>query len=88
MEGPAVTRARGLPPAFLSDKALVTFAATRDADGERVVLMSWHESAANDPGVVEHTGQMSLTETDIGRLRDFCDAWLRLVPPTEPREAA
>lgn len=88
MEGPSVSRARGLPPAFLSDKAAVTFASTRDADGERVVLMTWHESAANDPGVVEHSGSIELTETDVGRLRDFCDAWLRLVPPPEPREAA
>lgn len=88
MKQPSVSRARGLPPAFLSDKAVVTFAATRDSAGERVVLMTWHESVANDPGAIERPGQMELSEEDAARLRDFLDHWLGLVPPTEPREAA
>lgn len=88
MQRPPPSKARHLPPAFLSDKATLTLGSTRDESGERVILVSWHESAANDPGSVEWTGQMELTEEDIRRLRDFCTDWLELVPPPEPREAA
>jgi hypothetical protein len=83
MQRPPVKH-RGLPPAFMSDKATLTFSSTRDSDGERVVLVSWHE----DDGLFSQTSQMQLSALDVERLRDFCDAWLALVPPTEPREAA
>lgn len=88
MQRPSVSKARHVPPAFLSDKATLVLASTRDGDGERVVLLSWHQGAANDPAEIEWTGQMELSEEDIRTLRDFCDAWLALVPPPEPREAA
>jgi hypothetical protein len=68
----------------MSEKATLVFSSTRDSVGERVVLVSWHEGDAD----VTRTGQMSLTSLDVERLRDFCDAWLALVPPPEPREAA
>lgn len=84
MQRPPV-KARGLPPAFMSAHATLVFASTRDTDGERVVLVSWHENDADD---VTRTSQMPLTTLDVERLRDFCDAWLALVPPPEPREAA
>lgn len=86
MQRPPVSKARGLPPAFMSEKATVTFASTRDADAERVVLMTWHQDAENDRE--GWRGQMELSDEDIRRLRDFCDAWLGLVLPPEPREAA
>ena len=84
MQRPPV-KARMVPPAFLSDKATLTLSSTRDDRGERVLLLSWHEGAANDGS---WTGQMELTELDAARLRDFLDCWLLLVPPPEPREAA
>lgn len=77
-------KARHIPPAFLSDKATLTLSSTRDEAGERVLLLSWHEGAANDI----RSSQMELSELDVTRLRDFCSAWLDLVPPPEPREAA
>ena len=84
MQRPPV-RARGLPPAFMSDKATLVLSSTRDSGGERVVLVSWHQ----DEGLFDWHGQMQLTHLDIERLRDFCDAWLAMVPPEpEPREAA
>lgn len=88
MQRPPV-KARGLPPAFASDKATLTLSSTRDSSGERVVLVSWHEGEV-DTGAddVTRSSQMLLTSLDVERLRDFCDAWLALVPPTEPREAA
>ncbi len=84
--GPDVTKMRAVPPAFLSDKATLTFSSTRDSAGERVLLVSWHQDV--DTRGNGWTGQMELTELDVERLRDFCAAWLALVPPPEPREAA
>jgi hypothetical protein len=69
----------------LSADAALTVSATRDEHGERVLLLSWHQSAAND---IEWSSQIELTELDVTRLRDFLDAWLALVPPPLPREAA
>ena len=86
MQRPPVTKIRRVPPAFLSEKATLTFSSTRDESGERVVLLSWHEAAANDGGA--YSGQMELSTLDVERLRDFCAAWLALVPPPEPKEAA
>lgn len=75
-----------MPPAFMSDKATLTVSSTRDESGERVLLLTWHQDAAND--ATEWTGQMELTTLDAERMRDFIDSWLALVPPPEPREAA
>lgn len=69
----------------MSDKATLTISSTRDEHGERVLLLTWHQDAGNDNA---WTGQMQLTELDGSRLREFLDAWLALVPPPEPREAA
>jgi len=85
MQSPPVAKSRCVAPAFLSDKATLTFSSTRDESGERVLLVSWHEDAGNDNA---WTGQMMLTELDASRLREFIEAWLALVPPPEPREAA
>lgn len=86
MQRPPV-KVRCVPPAFMSDKATLVFSSTRDESGERVLLVSWHQDAPDNDGA-EWTGQMELTELDAERLRDFVDAWLALVPPPEPREAA
>lgn len=67
-------KVRRLPPAFLSDKATLTISSTRDESGERVLLLSWHQDE-------REPGQMQLTDLDVARLRDFCSAWLDLVPP-------
>jgi hypothetical protein len=89
---PALSRATPHAPAFLSADAALTVSATRDAGGERVVLLSWHQGAVTriigNDNAVQWSGQMELTELDATRLRDFLDAWLALVPPPEPREAA
>lgn len=89
MQRPPV-KVRCVPPAFMSDKATLVFSSTRDESGERVLLVSWHQDAANDaaPNEAAWTGQMELTTLDAERLRDFIDSWLALVPPPEPREAA
>lgn len=84
MQRPPVN-VRPVPPAFLSDKATLTFSSHRDESGERVLLLSWHQDAGNDNA---WTGQMQLTEFDATRLREFIEAWLAMVPPPEPREAA
>lgn len=74
-------------PVFLSDKATLVLSATRDEHGERVVLVSWHQGEPSNDGV-SYSGQIELTELDAERARDFLDAWLAMVPPPEPREAA
>jgi hypothetical protein len=86
MQRPPPSKARGVPPAFLSDSSTLVLSATRDTDGERVVLLSWHQVA--DARGNYWRGQMELTEEDVRKLRDFCSDWLDLVPPPEPREAA
>lgn len=74
---------------FLSDKATLVLSATRDEHGERVVLVTWHQGEpSNGNGDVHFSGQIELTELDAERARDFLDAWLAMVPPPEPREAA
>lgn len=75
-------------PVFLSDKATLVLSATRDESGERVVLVSWHQGEPSNDGSVHFSGQIELTELDAERARDFLDAWLAMVPPPEPREAA
>lgn len=83
-----------VPPAFMSDKATLVFSSTRDETGERVLLVSWHQGEPGNDSVSDcesgpsWTGQMQLTELDVERARDFFDAWLAMVPPPEPREAA
>ncbi len=67
---------------FLSERATLTLAPARDADGSRVVVVSWHQ------GESEWTEQMSLTAFDVTLLRDFCSAWLRIEDDPEPPEAA
>lgn len=86
MQSPPVAKVRPVPPAFMSDKATLTFSSTRDSHGERVLLLTWHQVVDTRGNYV--TGQMQLTELDGSRLREFLDAWLALVPPPEPREAA
>lgn len=85
---PGLSRATPHAPAFLSPDAALTVSATRDESGERVLLLSWHQSAANDGAGIDWSGQLELTELDATRLRDFLDAWLAFVPPPLPREAA
>jgi hypothetical protein len=75
---PPIQRATPRAPVFLSDKATLTLSATRDESGERVVLVTWHQGEE-----IDWTEQMELTTVDVARLRDFCSAWLELVPDPE-----
>lgn len=73
---PSVHRATLRAPVFLSDKATITLAPGRDRDGERVVVVTWHQGEE-----IDWTEQIELTELDVTRLRDFCSAWLALEDP-------
>jgi hypothetical protein len=73
---PSIHRATLRAPVFLSHKATLTFASGRDESAARVVVVTWHQGEE-----IDWTEQIELTELDVERLRDFCSAWLELVPP-------